>query len=60
MTSLGAKEIYKFQNVEGYIESFDDVNTETFDVTYDYKGLRNQKNIKLLSPIGIELIDYYN
>ncbi|REE27394.1 hypothetical protein [Winogradskyella pacifica] len=41
-------------------QSFDDLNTETFDLTCNYKELLNNKNFELLNPIGVALIDYYN
>lgn len=54
------KKFISYKELEGYIQSFDVINKNTFAPHYDFNQILAFKHLKLLKPNGLLLTDYYN
>ncbi|TXE18804.1 hypothetical protein ES692_04960 [Psychroserpens burtonensis] len=54
------KKIISFKAFDGYIQSYDAMNSDTFSVDYDFGAIQKMEHLQLLQPQVLTLTDYYN
>ena len=54
------KKFISYKELEGYIQSLDVINENTFAPDYDFNQILALEHLELLNPNGLPLTDYYN
>ncbi len=54
------KKFISYKTLQGYIQSLDVINENTFAPDYDYSQILDIEHLELLQPKDLSLMDYYN